>query len=158
MKIRTGFISNSSSSSFIVALDKIPETIEETMKIFGLGDGFGDVDMATVILADLRKPENLLFTKAMVYEAFGYGWHNGEPKYPCVSYDHTTEEERKAVYKKWDEEKTAFTNEKADQFMHDHQGKVFIKLHYSDNDGRRGAQLEHGDHFYQGFVYRISNH
>jgi hypothetical protein len=34
MKIRNGFVSNSSSSSFIIALDKKPESVEETMQVF----------------------------------------------------------------------------------------------------------------------------
>lgn len=37
MKLRTGFVSNSSSSSFILKFDKIPETIEE-MRILLFGE------------------------------------------------------------------------------------------------------------------------
>ena len=37
MKIRRGFVSNSSSSSFLIFVDKKPATIEETQKLF-LGD------------------------------------------------------------------------------------------------------------------------
>jgi hypothetical protein len=36
MKIRSGFVSNSSSSSFIISLKKIPDSVEELMKMMGL--------------------------------------------------------------------------------------------------------------------------
>jgi len=35
MKIRTGFVSNSSSTSYVIALNEIPTTIDECKKTFG---------------------------------------------------------------------------------------------------------------------------
>ena len=43
MKIRNGFVSNSSSSSFVVAFDKKPETVEELKKLlFGEEEVYGN--------------------------------------------------------------------------------------------------------------------
>lgn len=65
MKIRDGFVSNSSSSSFIVGFEKVPESIEE-MKNLLFGDkkqykiydwqGYADTrQMAQVVFQDLLK-------------------------------------------------------------------------------------------------------
>ena len=40
MKIRDGFVSNSSSSSFIVAFDKTPETVAEMQNILFKNGGY----------------------------------------------------------------------------------------------------------------------
>ena len=44
MKIRTGFVSNSSSSSFVFAFDKAPATAGEVVDLFG--EGCGEAAMA----------------------------------------------------------------------------------------------------------------
>lgn len=65
MKIRNGFVSNSSSSSFIVGFEKVPESIEE-MKNLLFGDekqykiynwqGYADTwQMAQIVFQDLTK-------------------------------------------------------------------------------------------------------
>ena len=65
MKIRTGFVSNSSSSSFVVFFSKKPETAEEMKKLlygdlkrkatYDWMDGvFDTIELATVVFNDLK--------------------------------------------------------------------------------------------------------
>jgi hypothetical protein len=72
MKIRTGFVSNSSSSSFIVAFAKVPESQEELQQmLFGddekfsiYGDTFLTADVAAVVWRDLKVAKPIRFSSS----------------------------------------------------------------------------------------------
>jgi hypothetical protein len=76
MKIRNGFVSNSSSSSFLVAFDKVPESLEEVKNIMfpneeynKTEEGFEILNLANDIFKNLIKP----LTKEEVLEIFKEG-------------------------------------------------------------------------------------
>jgi hypothetical protein len=90
MKTRTGFVSNSSSSSFIVGFEKKPKTIRELQTLM-----FGDMPdntnvlcydyamdvktIATTVFNDLKGKKTI--TKAKLREEIRCGYFDGRPSY-----------------------------------------------------------------------------
>lgn len=80
MKVRNGFVSNSSSSSFIVGFKKVPTTIKEMQKMlfehikkYGLADWewkdwVDTADIARLVLEDIRNNKEL--TKSQFVDEF----------------------------------------------------------------------------------------
>ena len=96
MKTRNGFVSNSSSSSFVIGLKKKPVTIEQAKAIlFPLGslqglmapydDVFYSADqVAASVLANLADAEPM--TREQLIEEINSGWYEGRPEYPANSW------------------------------------------------------------------------
>ena len=86
MKIRNGFVSNSSSSSFVVAFDKKPKTKEALKKLMfddkKSVDYYGDIilvdDIVERVFDDLQGQETL--TKDKVVEIISSGSFDGYPE------------------------------------------------------------------------------
>jgi hypothetical protein len=87
MKIRMGFVTNSSSSSFIVAFDKVPNSWEEVLEMLFDADkatvseydlSMGTKEVAQIVFDDISKqtPNNLEELK----ETF-HGFDDGLEKY-----------------------------------------------------------------------------
>jgi hypothetical protein len=95
MKIRNGFVSNSSSSSFIVAFDSKPESVEGLVKtLFGPGStpdeiwkgGLTKSEVAERVFDDINKQKKSL-TEKEVAEAFSYRyWMGLDPENPKFVY------------------------------------------------------------------------
>lgn len=156
MKIRNGFVSNSSSSSFVVAFDAKPQSVEELKKLlFGDEEVYGNPyryagsprgwttqQVAETVYRDLAEQPPM--TEEHVREEFNEGWLPGAPEFPFgAGFD---DDGRKKL-KEWEADHKSYCNAKADEFIASLKGKVFFHFSYADEDGSYYSALEHGDLF-----------
>jgi hypothetical protein len=168
MKIRTGFVSNSSSSSFILALVKKPSSFEEvhalmfpegptSIMAYDSCGTFTSTEIAQAIFADLQATEPL--TEEQVIEAFNQGHISGDPDDSTIWRKRYVD--RKEENEAWDEyyeTRRSFRNATARNFMEQRPGKVFFHVTYSDNDGPFWTTMEHGDIFRSVDHFYINKH
>lgn len=168
MKIRHGFVSNSSSSSFIVAFPHKPKSAAELQKmLFGNEEvypsPFEDKQwtaqtVAEVVWRDLekQKPSNL---DGMQETARG-GWIEGQPDFDDFRKSEVTgplpgnETDWDAYSKACDE----FARKYIKDFADKHPDAVVFSFVYSDNDGEMSSAMEHGTLFKRIPHSRISHH
>ena len=167
MKIRNGFVSNSSSSSFIVKFPKDLKSIKELQTIlFGnrktysapYGDeSYPTLQLAKTIWEDIKDQKKNNFEKAV--ELVRQGWLPDGPNW----------NDFKSDYDALDREREIFAEKKIKEFFNTRKTKlkkidgqeideVFYIFHYGDEDGSYFATLEHGDIFSKLEHIRISNH
>lgn len=166
MKVRSGFVSNSSSSSFIVVFDSVPQSIEEMkLAVFGKEDGqyenmWGDASysydtIAKTLFEEMKGP----LTSEEITRKFQGGSHPGGPDVNEFRKPLEEGETRRGI--DWDAYNRAeecHAADLCDYFMKEHPGKVFLGFHFSDNNGSYESDLEHGGVF-NGLPHKcISNH
>lgn len=169
MKIRNGFVSNSSSSSFIVVFDEDPRDNPEYLKRIlydnmdfirpeydHMGDSISTDVLVSGILNELRNKKQatiadlveLLKDNMVSYQEkmFLYEMNSKSPEYEKMEEELNIREFKLAmnVAKKFDAE-TA-------------KGKFVFVMEFSDGDGNIGTQLEHGGTFNNLQHYIISHH
>lgn len=164
MKIRNGFVSNSSSSSFVVAFKKLPETVDEMLQmLFGdektfTSDYYGNFsaqNVAETVFNDLQRfvSEEKKLDNTNLKDELN-GWLDDFPKYPPYSNSGADKENMDKWRKRCDEIREAT----AAKFLAETEGCTLVKFRYSDNDGDFMAALEHGDIFYKLPHITVNNH
>ena len=160
MKIRTGFVSNSSSSSFVVALPHKPKDVEDLKKMLfgkqewfyrGYSYGDGSTDASTQGLAEnvFSKIKKKATIKEMV-ESICHGWFgewyglpghyslDDDPNYEKIDFNDPKRSEK--FEEKWAEEEKE-NNKRArdivDAFRRMNKDKHIVVMSFSDNDGEQ---------------------
>jgi hypothetical protein len=184
MKRRTGLVSNSSSSSFLLFLEKVPESKLEVKNTFFPNDevfgnpyhygneprGWPIGHIVDILFQDLKDQEPL--TEDEIVEEISSGWH-GETDPLWEVWDKCEEEYGKFPYRGTDEEKREYhqkrnkiwaqwrkeKEDKVREFMKTlPKSNVVLHASYSDNDGTLNSALEHGDTFSNVDYLCISHH
>ena len=152
MKVRNGFVSNSSSSSFIVILDKKPESAEELGKEMGdcgtsnwngtqhlSSEMVHDIAFRDISVADSTMEQIESEYKSAMYR---YNW---DVKWGTPEYDAYEKAESERCEKLWQE------------FKEKNSKKFMAVVSYSD-DYTIGSMMEHGDVFRNIEVVCASHH
>jgi len=169
MKTRQGFVSNSSSSSFILSIAKKPESIAEMQTLLFKDkefyyDPYYDGDsgyfsnrtekypasqVAETVFDDIRDQKPM--SAEQVAEEMSSGWLDGGPDYNSFKKDGNID------WKDYQKACDSFNLKCAKELITEAKGKELYVVEYSDDDSY-GCALEHGNLFDNIDNYRISKH
>lgn len=167
MKLRSGFVSNSSSSSFVVAFPKVPETVEEMQAmLFHSEKWFYGWDYSW----DASREPDLWPTEEIAERVFG---DMGEPmtegqaaleisyyEDDSISYPHYSRDNEayRAAQEEYARLQSELAERKSVEFLKENKGCAIFRFEYSDNDGAQSSAMEHKNLFKRLPHVRISHH
>lgn len=158
MKIRSGFVSNSSSSSFILIFDKLPESEEELMQVLNFEEtpsplqigplqigGFAPERYAERIFGDIQEAGEP--DEEEIVELLGNDLYLDIKDLYHKAWDEKDEAKREELHEAADARWEELKAEKFEEFQKKYTGKIIRIVGYSDNEGSFDASLEHDDLF-----------
>lgn len=155
MKIRNGFVSNSSSSSFVISFHTNPKNVDEVRRqMFGdqiYHEGHSTLTIAEHVFRQIQEQGKA--TREQVFDSIHNGWfgpYKGLPGYfdmwkTLRHLDFGTKEYKEAE-KKGDETNTKHAKAIVDKFMEDNKGRTLFVVEYAD-DTEWGGMMEHSGIF-----------
>lgn len=166
MKVRQGFVSNSSSSSFVVAFPKGFVPTEESVKelLFGqtenlycYGEGVSTAAAASVIANDMKNQTPNVHEN--IIGAMG-GHLPGAPDYDSflIPEPGKSKWELKCDWEAYEKANQEFREKMLENMKAEFGDADIYCFEFSDNDGNLYSTLEHGDTFSALPHLRVSNH
>lgn len=170
MRIRQGFVSNSSSSSFIMAFDRLPESAQELKNIlfptriepvYMYGDGASVYDITNCIFDRIEGKEigvNQIIESVKIgsiYTTYPDGRSYDTLVVPVPEYDYSRRDD--AYY----EEREKLENDNAFKiamkFINENPKKVFCEAEFEDHNTLE-AIIENGDIFNNIKYLKVCHH
>lgn len=153
MKIRSGFVSNSSSSSFILVFDELPKSEEELMQVLNFTetpsplqiDGFAPEKYAERIFGDIQSAGEP--GEEEIADLLGHNLYWDIADLYRKAWDEKDEAKREELHEAANAKYEELKAEKLEEFKKKYAGKKIRIVGYSDNDGSFDSSLEHDDLF-----------
>ena len=162
MKIRTGFVSNSSSSSFVVAFPRIPQNVDDMKKmLFGDEESYFVGDKYTKISITAEEAATTVFRDFLEQGNPASFEEISKTLKSDISFDTLDKYKNGDGSIDWDGYNYAsakYGNECTESFMKKNEGKFIFIFSYADEDGAYFSAMEHQGLFTNLEHERISNH
>ena len=170
MKTRTGFVSNSSSSSFIVVFPKIPESVQEVEKIMFPGSQKSGEDLVLIfgnslssdriakcVFEDIQEGHPLSVAEIIDHLTSGY---DDVPNLGCIpDFDEYVNKYARSVdWDKYEKDWLEAICEVDGKHREILDSPIVYHFNYGDDGGSFGSTMEHGEIFHNLLHVRISHH
>lgn len=151
MKQRNGFVSNSSSSSFVVIFDAVPRNAEDLRQAM-----FGDKKNVSAY-------DHTISTLEAARSAFNQIRKQKKPLNPrkaalMLDMDGVLDFGEEAYDKNWEARLRKAVRKAKKDLIEKSKGKAIFVFNYGDENGTFGCVMEHGEIFKNFEHFRISHH